>query len=63
MNNCPICNGTGKLEKPYLEVLKDKKKKRSLAKKLLKKGYSIRQTTKMVGYGSTRSVFLIAHIK
>lgn len=38
-------------------------KKRNYAKELLDKGHSIRKVTKMVGYGSTRTVFKIKHGK
>ena len=60
---CPICRGKGDIEKPYSKEHKKyeifRKRRIKSAQKLLKNGYSIRQVTKMVGYGSTRSVMMI----
>lgn len=56
---CPICQGTGKLSKPYTSRLDWAIQRKMMAKTLLKNGYSVRQIQKMCGYGSTRSVQII----
>ena len=55
MIRCPICNGKGEIETP--KCLINKKEAYSImAKSLKKEGYSIRQTMKLMGYKSPRSI-------
>lgn len=52
--NCPICNGTGKIDKPAM--INQMQQKINVAKLLRDNGYSIRQIMNLMGYKSTRSV-------
>lgn len=54
MIECPMCKGEGEL--PTHKAL-TKKDKVAMAKLLKKQGYSIRQTMKIMGYKSSRSVW------
>lgn len=51
---CPICKGVGKLIEP--KPLQDMKLKASIAKDLLKQGFSYRQVMKLMDYKSPASV-------
>ena len=49
---CPICKGTGKIEKPFHSYIT----KRIMARLLKKEGYSIRQIMKFLDYKSPQSI-------
>jgi predicted DNA-binding ArsR family transcriptional regulator len=59
--DCPICNGTGKIESPYKMKLDGAEVKRQIAVDLQKKGYSLRQIQHALGYKSVRSVHYLVH--
>lgn len=49
---CPTCNGTGEVE----TVISLSETNRPLAKKLIDKGYSVRQAAHMLGYKNPGSI-------
>jgi hypothetical protein len=56
MDTCPICKGTGKFEMPNKIKIDTVEIKRHLAVQLRKKGYSLRQIQKALGYKSVLSI-------
>jgi hypothetical protein len=54
--DCPICKGTGTFELPAKMQLDSMELKKHLAIELHKKGYSVRQIQKALGYKSPRSI-------
>lgn len=57
---CSLCNGTGRYVLPNK---KDAFPKIKLCKELYKKGYSIRQIAKVIGYKSPRTPWLYINKK
>lgn len=57
--DCPICLGTGKIEDPRIVDLDNAEVKKEIVIKLHKKGHSMRQIQRAIGYKSVRSVHLI----
>jgi len=53
---CPICNGSGVLDRPKHGAIDDAAAKRAMARALHEHGYSFRQVMRLVGWKSTRSV-------
>lgn len=58
---CPLCNGSGifKMDAPHKLKLDTIEIKKQIAIELHKKGYSIRQIQKALGYKSPLSIQLI----
>lgn len=56
INKCPICKGSGELEKPYGQTRDLVEVKKKMAKVLRKNGYSYRQIQRFLGYKSPRSI-------
>lgn len=52
---CPVCNGTGELEKPHTTI-SGEPDVRAMVKTLRDAGYSIRQIMKLIGYKSPQSI-------
>jgi hypothetical protein len=59
MVNCPICNGTGKLDDPAHMAIDVVAVKKEMALKLHEKGFSLRQIQKALGYKSVRSISVL----
>lgn len=60
---CPICKGTGQFELPARMEVDSAEIKKQMAIELHKKGYSIRQIQKALGYKSPRSIQIILNVK
>lgn len=58
-NKCPICKGSGRIEKPMEFRQKWDAVAKSAATTLLLNGFSIRQVKKLLGFGSTRTIALL----
>jgi len=52
---CPCCNGIGKVDKI---ILTDKSKRREMARKMRRLGFSLRVIMRALNYKSSRSVSL-----
>lgn len=50
---CPLCDGTGKIEMVVKPLVSDNKK---AAQRLSKKGYTVRQIMKTLGYKNPGSI-------
>lgn len=54
MKRCPVCQGTGLIEKPL--SAEDSEVKRRMVRVLVNEGFSYRQVMKFLGWKSPRSV-------
>lgn len=52
---CPCCNGSGKVDK---NIINDKPKRREMARKMRKLGFSLNVIMRALNYKSPRSVVL-----
>jgi len=57
---CPFCKGRGKIRKSRVFCARDlAKARREIVKKMIAKGYGIRETQRLIGYKSPRAVSYI----
>lgn len=51
--SCPVCKGTGRISVPGISIKKKREAKKKIILRLQKKGYSVREIMKYMGYRST----------